>query len=152
MSNHFKNIHLGSLIKERAEELQIQTSRICNFLHCTEKDMKEMFLSKSLDSEIILRWSKLLEYDFFRLYSQHLILYAPQAAAGKADSPAKATILPQFRKNIYSKEVIDYVLEIIASGAKTKTQVIEEYNIPKTTLYKWISKYSKDPGLRYNTT
>jgi hypothetical protein len=143
MSNHFKNIHLGSLIKKRSEELKIKTSRICNFLDCTEKDIEEMFLCKSLDSEILLRWSKLLEYDFFRLYSQHLILYAPPAATGKINLSEKTTILPQFRKNIYSKEVIDHVLEIITNGEKTKNQVIEEYNIPKTTLYKWFNKYSK---------
>lgn len=143
MNSHFKNIHLGSLIKQRSEELKIEASRICNFLDCTEKDIEEMFLCKSLDSKILLRWSKLLEYDFFRLYSQHLILYAPPAAASKVETQAKATILPQFRKNIYSKEVIDYVLEIINNGEKTKIQVIEEYNIPKTTLYKWFNKYSK---------
>ncbi|MDV7697417.1 helix-turn-helix domain-containing protein [Chryseobacterium soli] len=143
MNSHFKNIHLGSLIKKRSEELKIEVSRICNFLHCTEKDIEEMFLCKSLDSEILLRWSKLLGYDFFRLYSQHLILYAPPAAVSKINLPVQTTNLPQFRKNIYSKEIIDHILEIITNGEKTKNQVIKEYNIPKTTLYKWFNKYSK---------
>ncbi|WP_317741149.1 helix-turn-helix domain-containing protein [Chryseobacterium soli] len=102
-----------------------------------------MFLCKSLDSEILLRWSKLLGYDFFRLYSQHLILYAPPAAVSKINLPVQTTNLPQFRKNIYSKEIIDHILEIITNGEKTKNQVIKEYNIPKTTLYKWFNKYSK---------
>lgn len=51
------------------------------------------------------------------------------------------TSLPRFRKNIYTKEVIDFILELVNVGEKTKRQIIEEYCIPKTTLYKWISKY-----------
>ena len=51
------------------------------------------------------------------------------------------TSAPQFRKNIYTKEVIDFILEQISTEEMTKNQVIERYRIPKTTLYKWISKY-----------
>ena len=36
-----------------------------------KKICQQMFFSK---------WSKILEYDFFRIYSQHLILYAPPSA------------------------------------------------------------------------
>ena len=51
------------------------------------------------------------------------------------------TSLPRFRKNIYTKEIIDFVLEQINTKEMTKTEVMERYGIPKTTLYKWISKY-----------
>ena len=81
----------------------------------------------------------MLEYDFFRLYSQYLILYAPPTSETKNQIKSK---LPQFRKNIYIKEVIDFVLHLINTNEKTKKQIIEEYRIPKTTLCKWISKYN----------
>ena len=108
-------------------------------MKCDEEEINEMFLNESIQTNILLRWSKLLSYDFFRVYSQHLIFYAPPS---KGDSsPEKSnTQLPQFRKNIYTKEIIDFVLEELNSGNKTKKQIIEEYRIPKTTLYKWISK------------
>ena len=96
---------------------------------------------KNLSTDILLKWSKLLEYDFFRLYSQHLILYAPLSAVDEKTKLKKRSSLPQFRKNIYTKEIINFVLEQITTGKMTKNQVIERYNIPKTTLYKWISKY-----------
>lgn len=48
-----------------------------------------------------------------------------------------------FRKNIYTREVIDFILEMVEKREKTKKQIIEEYNIPKTTLYKWIEKNRK---------
>lgn len=87
----------------------------------------------------------MLEYDFFRIYTQHLILYAPTSA--KAENTKKQKpVLPRFRKNIYTKEIIDFILEQIETKQKTIKQVIEEYKIPKTTLYKWISKYKINPN------
>lgn len=142
---NFKDIHIGSLIRQRTAERKTEIPRICNFLKCTEENVEQIFLSKSLDTELLLKWCKLLEYDFFRPYSQHLILYAPPANKHHNHlSEEKKSALPQFRKNIYTKEVIDFILELVETGEKTKNQVIEEYKIPKTTLYKWISKYKNN--------
>ncbi len=141
MKINLKEIHLGELIKKRADELSIDTSRICKFLNSKEEELELMYKSKSLDSETLLRWSKLLEYDFFRLYSQHLILYAPLSVISTGDKEKGKTRLPVFKKNIYTRELIDFILERIRNKEMTKLQVIEEYKIPKTTLYKWISKY-----------
>jgi DNA invertase Pin-like site-specific DNA recombinase len=68
-----------------------------------------------------------------------LILYAPI----KSENPNREkSLLPQFRKNIYTREIIDFILERIQTNEMSKNEVIERYGIPKTTLYKWISKYS----------
>lgn len=137
-----KDIHIGSFVKKRVEELEIEESRICNFLKCSAEEIKQMYEAKSLDTETVLRWSTLLEYDFFRIYSQHLILYAPQGNINYNNrSDEKKSELPQFKKNLYTKELIDFILERISKGEMTKLQVISEYKIPKTTLYKWIEKY-----------
>lgn len=58
------NIHIGSLIEKRVNELNIGISRICNFMDCEEHKIMKMYKSESLDSYLILRWSKLLKYDF----------------------------------------------------------------------------------------
>ena len=126
------------MIKERIAESEMETLRICNFFNCTEDEVIEMYQQENLPTDILLKWSKLLEYDFFRIYSQHLILYAPI----KSENPNREkSLLPQFRKNIYTKEIITFILEQIDSGAMTKIEVMEQYKIPKTTLYKWIDKY-----------
>ncbi|UOU99892.1 hypothetical protein MUU74_08045 [Chryseobacterium daecheongense] len=138
---HFKNIHIGELICQKVKENQIDEARICNFLYCNEKEIAEMYSSKSLDTEILLRWSKLLEYDFFRIYSQHIILYSPSTRLDNKSLKMESA-LPRFRKNIYTKEIIDFILDLVTTGEKTKKQIVEEYSIPKTTLYKWIDKYS----------
>lgn len=139
---NFKNIHIGQMIKERVAESGIEISRICNFFNCTEDEVIEMYQQENLPTDILLKWSKLLEYDFFRLYSQHLILYAPQSGKDKDSENKNKSKLPTFRKNIYTREVIDFILELYNGGEKTKNQIIEEYKIPKTTFYKWLKKYN----------
>ncbi len=139
---NFKDIHIGQLLRSRLEKENLDSDRVCNFLKCSEAEIEVMFTQKEISTDILLKWSKLLKYDFFRLYSHHLILYAPQKKSGdKKVKVSKQSALPQFRKSLYTEEIIMFVLELIFTGQKSKNQVIEEYNIPKTTLYKWIHKY-----------
>ncbi|HCA06133.1 transposase [Chryseobacterium sp.] len=137
----FKNIYVGHLIHQVVLEKDVDIDRICKFFKCSEQQIEKMYKEKSLDAKIILCWSKLLQYDFFRIYSHHLILYAPPSRDSNNESKANTTI-PQFRKNIYTRQLIEFVLELINTDKKTKNQIIEEYRIPKTTLYKWINKYN----------
>ncbi|GEM53594.1 hypothetical protein EB1_33840 [Empedobacter brevis NBRC 14943 = ATCC 43319] len=145
MMLNFKEIDIGKLLNQLVTEQEISIARVCNFMKCTEKEVEEMYKMKSLDTEVLLKWSKLLEYDFFRLYSQHLILYAPigkKIYTEEEENRNNSSSLPRFRKNVYTKEVIDYILNKIKTGEMKKSEIIERYNIPKTTLYKWISKYN----------
>lgn len=135
----FKDIHIGFMIDQKATEQEIEMSRICNYLKCQEDEIKKMYQAKNIDSEMLLRWSKLLGYDFFRIYSQHLILYVPHSTREKKN----ITSLPQFRKNIYTREIIDFILDQIRSDEMTIKEVMKQYRIPKTTIYKWINKYKK---------
>ena len=140
--DNFKNIHIGDFIKKRVAELNIENSRICNFLNTTENEIEKMYQSEDLNSAILLRWSKLLEYDFFRIYSKHLILYSPPSSFNPTDVRGKrSNSLPNFKKNIYTIDIIHFILERIETGKKTKQDVMNEYRIPKTTLYKWMEKY-----------
>lgn len=139
---NFKNIHIGNIINQAVMEREIEMSRICNFMKTTEEDIKKMYKQEDLPCNLLLKWSKLLEYDFFRIYSQHLILYSPSATE-KKDDKKKKTELPQFRKNIYTKEVIDFILDQIESKELTINEVMKRYRIPKTTIYRWQHKYKK---------
>lgn len=95
----YKEIHIGKFIKERVNELELSLERVCSFLKKDEEAVEKMFESKSLDTDLLLRCSKLLEYDFFRIYSSHLILYSPPSAVDKSKNP-KSDKIPYFRKNI----------------------------------------------------
>ncbi|WP_353050493.1 hypothetical protein [Chryseobacterium sp. ISL-6] len=106
-------------------------------------EITEMYEAKSINTELLLGWSKLLRHDFFRIYSHHLILFAPAQDTDpkKAVQKKRNASSPEFRKNIYTVEIIDFILETVSKGHKSRQQVINEYGIPKTTLYKWIVKY-----------
>ncbi|WP_426478044.1 transposase [Chryseobacterium sp. CBSDS_008] len=136
----YKDIHMGELISKRARELDIDESRIASFFSLSISEVTAMYEEKSIDSGFLLMWSKLLEYDFFRIYSQHLILYAP--ASGMLDTKSShRSGMPKFRKSIYTKEVIDFMIELVNTGQKTISAITAEYGIPKTTLHKWVAKY-----------
>lgn len=143
---NFKDIHIGQLIQSKLKEEKISMERTVNFMKSTELEVKEMFQQKNLSTDILLKWSKLLEYDFFRLYSQHLILFAPPKSIGLNNEKKgiKKSVLPQFKKNIYTREIVDFIVKMIINCEKTQQEVIEEYRIPKTTLYKWLKKYHSD--------
>ncbi|WP_449397812.1 helix-turn-helix domain-containing protein [Chryseobacterium wanjuense] len=139
---NFKVIKIGSLVKDRFEESNVSMDRACSFLKTDEAAIVKMFTQDDLSTDILLRWSKLLEYDFFRIYSQHLILYSPDVTSNhNKKTKEKDSKLPSFRKNIYTREIIDFIVGLIATEQKTIMQVIEEYRLPKTTVYKWVKKY-----------
>jgi len=140
MKLDYKKIHIGSLIRKEVDVNNIESDRICNFMNCKENEIQDMYEAVSLPTTILLQWCKLLEYDFFRIYSQHLILFSAKNSSAASNQENKSS-LPSFRKNLYTKEIIKFILELIRTGEKTNAQIIEEYKIPKTTLLKWIEKY-----------
>ncbi|WPO83483.1 transposase [Chryseobacterium sp. JJR-5R] len=135
----YKEIHIGKLIKERVQELEISTERICNFLKKDEESLKKIYAGASVDTDVLLKCSKLLQYDFFRIYSSHLILYSPPSAVDKSKS-LNSEKIPYFRKNIYTQEIKEFIIGKIKSGDMTHTQIINEYSIPKSTLHRWLQK------------
>lgn len=144
MEFKFKNIHIGKLIEALVLEKGLKDERICHFLKISETQLGEMYHANSMDTELLLRWSKLLEYDFFRVYSQHLLLYAPPAKMNFAKTVLhRNNKIPSFTKSLYTPEIIEFIIEQIERNEKTPAEIIEQYRIPKTTLYKWIKKHKK---------
>lgn len=135
---NIKNIHIGTLIQSKVSEQQISMERITKFLSKTESEVEGMFREKSIDTDILLKWCKLLKFDFFRFYTGHLILYAPYSRTDTTIKQQEDTMV--FRKSIYTQEVKNFILEKIRSGAMSSNEVITRYKIPKTTLHKWLKK------------
>lgn len=138
MKINYKDLHIGSVIKRRVEDLGMQTSDIYVKLNCSQARIEEIFQQKSVEVQLLLTFSKLLDFDFFRIYSQHLILYSQHHK-----DPVKTRInSPEFTRNLYTKEIIDFVLELLNKGIKSRLEIQQDYNIPRSTLQKWISKYN----------
>ena len=77
---NFKDILIGQMIEKIVAESGTEMPRICNFMKFTEEEITKTYNEENLPTDVLLKWSKILEYDFFRIYSQHLILYAPPSA------------------------------------------------------------------------
>ncbi|MFS4471753.1 transposase [Chryseobacterium sp. T20] len=135
---NIKDIHIGNLIRSKVEEYQISIERISRFLNRTEEEVEMMFHAKSMDTDVLLKWCKLLKFDFFRFYTGHLILYAPQSRIDNEFTQKNDTLV--FRKSIYTQEVKDFILDKIKTGKMTANDAVKRYRIPKTTLYKWMKK------------
>jgi hypothetical protein len=131
-----KSIHIGHYIHLKVIENKIDLKRICNFFSKREEEIQSFYEDADINTAELLKWCKLLEYDFFRIYTGHLILYSPPSK--NLNLPPSE--VPVFKKNIYTNEVIDYLLELITKKKKSIPEVIERYKIPKTTLYKWLKK------------
>ncbi|MBD8081625.1 transposase [Chryseobacterium caseinilyticum] len=138
MTSNFKTIHIGTFIKKRVDELNLDSERLSKILNTSEDEVEKIYSSINIHAELMLKLSKYLKYDFFRIYSQHLLLYSPSSKSEKSSA------LPQFKKNIYTKEIIDYVVELIQTERKSMPEIVEEYRIPKSTLFRWMTKYKKE--------
>lgn len=139
----YKDIHIGSKIQAVVTAQEIDMQRIEKFFKTDEEHILQMYQSKSLDAELLLKWCKLLDYNFFLYYHSHLQLYSPSASTAKTKSETTEKAQAVFRKNIYTQQVQDFLLELVVSGKMTPKEVIRKYNLPKVTLYTWMRKHKK---------
>ena len=72
-----KEIHIGHQIKEVAKHRNLSMAMACEFFNCKDQDIEHMYQQKSIDSYLLLQWSKLLDYNFFISYHSHLQLHNP---------------------------------------------------------------------------
>ena len=143
----YKKIHIGKHIKYVAEFKNLSISRACVFLKCSHQDILEMYTKESIECNLLVKWCKLLDYNFFMFYHSHLQLYKPSAAIAKLSSIEKQQ--PEirnyiFKKNLYMPEIIDWIIEKFNSNELTIKEIIEDYNIPRTTIYRWIKKANQN--------
>ena len=140
----YKDIHIGRHIRKLVELKGVSNSRACMFLKCSVNEIERMYLQKSIDSEMLLKWSKLLEYNLFMFYHSHLQIYSPKASVAKLKVRKKVMNTHYtFKKNLYSPEIIDWILSKIHDKELSVMDVVNKYSIPKTTVYRWKKKIRK---------
>ena len=111
--------------------------------------LDKVFSTNDISCSLLLKISKVLKYDFFRVYSHHLLLYSHlEMRFTRNDNVAysikKSKMLPSFTKNAYTPEIISFLIKKLVSNKMTKADIIQKYKIPKTTLYRWCNKYIND--------
>lgn len=63
-------VHIGSVIQKRTEELGLGPTELGRRISKTKSNVRDIFLRKSIDTDLLLIISKALDYDFFSLYQK----------------------------------------------------------------------------------
>lgn len=73
METHENNIHIGHLIREQLKKDQRSVSWLAREIHCTRNNVYKVFNKPSLDSNLILKISKAMKFNFFQYYTAEFI-------------------------------------------------------------------------------
>ena len=65
-------IHIGQLIRQKMEERGLSVSALSREYGCSRVNMYKIFDKPSVDTAMLLRFSLLLNYDFFQHYRDEL--------------------------------------------------------------------------------
>ena len=65
-------IHIGQVIRQRMEQQGKTVSWLARQYGCSRVNMYKIFDKPSIDTAMLMRFSLLLDYDFFACYSQEL--------------------------------------------------------------------------------
>jgi len=63
-------IHIGELIKKELQHQERSVSWLAKQLYCDRTNVYDIFRRQSLDTELLLRISIILKYNFFQSYIQ----------------------------------------------------------------------------------
>ena len=139
----YKQIHIGKLITDRMAEQGMELDELSKKLGSSVRITGTLLNNEDINCRLLLKISKILEYDFFRIYSMNLLFYAPPTMGFRKQlNPGTKPSLPRFARNTYTPQVIGYIIGKFRSGEMTPAQILEMYRIPKTTLYRWLKKYN----------
>ena len=68
-STMYKQIHIGALIRDKLKEEERSIAWFARKLHCDRTNIYKIFQKQHLDSELLLKISIVLNYNFFSHYS-----------------------------------------------------------------------------------
>ena len=66
-----KDIHIGSMIEQKVKEKGIKISVFAKAIYCNRSNVYSIFRRKSIDTEQLVLISKVLNFDFIKLYFEN---------------------------------------------------------------------------------
>ncbi len=65
-------MHIGLEIQKKLHERKMTVVYFSSQIPCTRANVYKIFKQKSIDTDLLLRISRILEFDFFNLYKSEL--------------------------------------------------------------------------------
>lgn len=62
------DMHIGKLIKDKVQENQISVVKFASIINTTRENVYGIFKRKSIDTELLIKISKALNFNFFELF------------------------------------------------------------------------------------
>lgn len=66
-------VHIGKLIQEELHRQERTVSWFARKLFCDRTNVYDIFQRRSIDTELLLRISMILNYDFFKHYTDEIV-------------------------------------------------------------------------------
>jgi hypothetical protein len=67
-----ENVHIGSWIEKKVSESPLSVAQFANLIPCKSGNVYKIFGKEWVNPGLLMKISKVLEFDFFSLYSQNL--------------------------------------------------------------------------------
>jgi hypothetical protein len=62
------SVHIGEKIRQRTKQLRIGPTELGRLINTSKQNVNGIFKRRSIDSDLLKKLSKALEYDFFQYY------------------------------------------------------------------------------------
>jgi vacuolar-type H+-ATPase subunit I/STV1 len=100
LSCHFygMGVHIGEKIRLRAKELRIGPTELGKKIHTSKQNITGIYKRRSLDAELLSKFSRALHFDFFQFYQQEGFTTAEEGAAGYGKKNKMAQLQEEVQK------------------------------------------------------
>jgi plasmid maintenance system antidote protein VapI len=68
------NVHIGSLVREKLKAKGMRIIDFAHALHYSRANIYSIFDRRSIDSELLIKISQILDYDFNSIYHEKALL------------------------------------------------------------------------------
>ena len=109
------NLHIGLKIKEVLEQRGITKVNFAKQIYTTKQNVYDIFERESIDTALLLKISKILQYDFFRHYIQS-DLQVPEISV-KSATQEKRRIMIAIEVD---EDTNDRITQLVLSDVKKK--------------------------------
>jgi transcriptional regulator with XRE-family HTH domain len=131
-------IHIGRLIQEQAEARKFSQQELGQRINRSKQNVGDIYKRQSIDSELLLRLSEVLEYDLFSIY------YAEEPLQGmrKKEIEEVTTQVSLLKGTLQQKEEIISNLKIALEASQKTITLLEEERAEHKKILKTLQKKS----------
>jgi len=97
-------IHIGEKIKQRAKELRIGPTELARKISTSKQNIYGIFKRESIDTGLLDKLSKALNFDFFALYINPKL---PPTKETVEEKKAKAYLVPEEEYQLVKNQFMD---------------------------------------------